>query len=317
MLIGAVGVEQKDLLARAAATLAGDPGIRRNERPQRCRYRRTASRFHAAPQVVERDAVKEGRAVDDLAVRGGASPRRSCCQRPAVVGDAVTVPDHDHGVTVGTHRAHGDRPEALTGHEPGAERRQHLVDEALTAVVLASRRRVSLDAPDHVRCEQLVIVVVPSLARRRTRAAPVGGSSRSRRYCRSWCDSRTSPAARAHHTCKRHFSFTCERKVAVVRSGHHAAPARRGGPGERGRRRGQVEGKVAFITGAARGQGRSHAVVSPRKVPTSSPSTSARARSPPDVPLATPEDLEQTVAMVEALGRRIIARQADVRDLRH
>ena len=41
---------------------------------------------------------------------------------------------------------------------------------------------------------------------------------------------------------------------------------------------GRVDGKVAFITGAARGQGRSHALDLPRKAPTSSPSTSADRR---------------------------------------
>jgi (+)-trans-carveol dehydrogenase len=77
---------------------------------------------------------------------------------------------------------------------------------------------------------------------------------------------------------------------------------------------GRVEGKVAFITGGARGQGRSHAVRlaqegadvalvdSCRDVPTSGYS------------MATTADLEETVKMVEQTGRRVIARQADVRD---
>jgi SDR family mycofactocin-dependent oxidoreductase len=78
---------------------------------------------------------------------------------------------------------------------------------------------------------------------------------------------------------------------------------------------GQLDGKVAFITGAARGQGRSHA--------------EALAAEGADIvgidicaqletvayPMATPEDLDETVALVEKHGRRMLARRADVRDL--
>ena len=77
---------------------------------------------------------------------------------------------------------------------------------------------------------------------------------------------------------------------------------------------GRVEGKVAFITGAARGQGRSHAVRLAEEganivaVDICAPIASMR------YPLATPEDLQQTVKEVEATGQKIIARQADVRD---
>jgi len=75
------------------------------------------------------------------------------------------------------------------------------------------------------------------------------------------------------------------------------------------------EGKVAFITGAARGQGRSHAV--------------RFAEAGADIiafdlcdqidsiayPMATPEDLDETVNLVEKTGRRIVAERGDVRDL--
>jgi SDR family mycofactocin-dependent oxidoreductase len=77
---------------------------------------------------------------------------------------------------------------------------------------------------------------------------------------------------------------------------------------------GRVEGKVAFITGAARGQGRSHAVRLAEEganivaVDICAPIASMR------YPLATAEDLQQTVKEVEATGQKIIARQADVRD---
>jgi SDR family mycofactocin-dependent oxidoreductase len=70
---------------------------------------------------------------------------------------------------------------------------------------------------------------------------------------------------------------------------------------------------VAFITGAARGQGRSHAVRLAEEgadivaVDICEPIASMR------YPLATPEDLEQTVKEVERTGRKILARRADVR----
>jgi SDR family mycofactocin-dependent oxidoreductase len=77
---------------------------------------------------------------------------------------------------------------------------------------------------------------------------------------------------------------------------------------------GRLAGKVVFITGAARGQGRSHAV--------------RFAQEGADVigvdicadipnvgyPLATRADLDETVAMVEKLDRRMVAGVGDVRD---
>jgi (+)-trans-carveol dehydrogenase len=77
---------------------------------------------------------------------------------------------------------------------------------------------------------------------------------------------------------------------------------------------GRLEGKVAFITGAARGQGRSHAV---RMAQEGADIIAVDLCAPVDsvgYPLSTPADLEQTVKEVEAVGRRIIATQADVRD---
>ncbi len=79
-------------------------------------------------------------------------------------------------------------------------------------------------------------------------------------------------------------------------------------------RAGRVEGKVAFITGAGRGQGRSHAIRLAEEgadiiavdvledYPTVRYAMSSRA------------DLDETVRAVEALGRRIVAARADVRD---
>ena len=77
---------------------------------------------------------------------------------------------------------------------------------------------------------------------------------------------------------------------------------------------GRVEGKVAFITGAARGQGRSHAV---RLAEEGSDIIAVDICAQLDTvpyPMATPEDLAQTVKEVEALDRRIVALPDDVRD---
>jgi SDR family mycofactocin-dependent oxidoreductase len=77
---------------------------------------------------------------------------------------------------------------------------------------------------------------------------------------------------------------------------------------------GRVEGKVAFITGAARGQGRSHAITLAREgADIIAVDLCAQVGTVP-YPMATPEDLAQTVKEVEAAGRRIVATVADVRD---
>jgi SDR family mycofactocin-dependent oxidoreductase len=77
---------------------------------------------------------------------------------------------------------------------------------------------------------------------------------------------------------------------------------------------GRVEGKVAFVTGAARGQGRSHAVrLAQEGADIIAIDTAAKVPSVP-YSLATAEDLTETVRLVEALDRRIVAREADVRD---
>jgi (+)-trans-carveol dehydrogenase len=77
---------------------------------------------------------------------------------------------------------------------------------------------------------------------------------------------------------------------------------------------GRVEGKVAFITGAARGQGRSHAITLAREgADIIAVDICAQIGTVP-YPMATPEDLAQTVKEVEATGRRIVATVADVRD---
>jgi (+)-trans-carveol dehydrogenase len=78
---------------------------------------------------------------------------------------------------------------------------------------------------------------------------------------------------------------------------------------------GRVAGKVAFITGAARGQGRSHAVrlaaegASVIAVDLCAPVEGMAYRP------ATPADLEQTASEVEAAGGRVVTGIVDVRDL--
>ncbi|GAB3267319.1 mycofactocin-coupled SDR family oxidoreductase [Kineosporia babensis] len=77
---------------------------------------------------------------------------------------------------------------------------------------------------------------------------------------------------------------------------------------------GRVEGKVAFITGAARGQGRSHAL----KLASEGADIIAVDICAPfedlEYPAATEEDLAETVRQVEALDRRIVASVTDIRD---
>lgn len=79
-----------------------------------------------------------------------------------------------------------------------------------------------------------------------------------------------------------------------------------------------LEGKVAFITGAARGQGRSHAIRLAKDgadiiaIDLCDAVGSVSGFYDP----ATPEDLAETVRQVEALDRRIVATKADVRDIK-
>ena len=80
---------------------------------------------------------------------------------------------------------------------------------------------------------------------------------------------------------------------------------------------GRVEGKVAFITGAARGQGRSHAVRLAEEgadiiaIDICGP---IRPGTETASPASTPEDLAETADRVKNLGRRIVTAEVDVRD---
>lgn len=77
---------------------------------------------------------------------------------------------------------------------------------------------------------------------------------------------------------------------------------------------GKLDGKVAFITGAARGQGRAHAVAMAREgADIIAVDICAQIESNP-YPLATPDDLAETERAVKELGQRVVARVADVRE---
>src|SRR6267378_6724019 len=77
---------------------------------------------------------------------------------------------------------------------------------------------------------------------------------------------------------------------------------------------GRVEGKVALVTGAARGQGCSHAITLAREgADIIAVDIEGQVDSVP-YPMSTPEDMARTVKEVEAFDRRIVATKADVRD---
>lgn len=77
----------------------------------------------------------------------------------------------------------------------------------------------------------------------------------------------------------------------------------------------RFEGKVALVTGAARGQGRAHAVRLASEGADVIAIDVNRSAATTHYPGPTPEDLAETVRLVEAQDRRIVAREADVSDL--
>ena len=79
---------------------------------------------------------------------------------------------------------------------------------------------------------------------------------------------------------------------------------------------GTLEGRVAFITGAARGQGRAHAIRLANEGADIIAIDVCRPISETiTYPLATSEELAETVQAVEATGRKVLAREVDIRDL--
>lgn len=78
---------------------------------------------------------------------------------------------------------------------------------------------------------------------------------------------------------------------------------------------GRVEGKVAFVTGAAIGQGRSHAVrLAQEGADIIAIDVCKRVVATSPIPAATPEDLAETADLVKGLNRRIFTAEVDVRD---
>ncbi|AVM64170.1 KR domain-containing protein [Dietzia sp. oral taxon 368] len=77
---------------------------------------------------------------------------------------------------------------------------------------------------------------------------------------------------------------------------------------------GSLDGRVVFVTGAARGQGRSHAVTLAAEGADVIAIDLCSQIDTVEYDMSTPDDLETTVREVEALGRRIHAVHADVRD---
>ena len=75
-----------------------------------------------------------------------------------------------------------------------------------------------------------------------------------------------------------------------------------------------LTGKVAFITGAARGQGRSHATLLAEHGADIIAVDICDQVGTVGYPMSSEKDLDETVAQVEALGRRIVATVADVRN---
>lgn len=77
---------------------------------------------------------------------------------------------------------------------------------------------------------------------------------------------------------------------------------------------GRVEGKVAFITGAARGQGRSHAV---RLAEEGADIIAVDVCQPIETvayEASTPDDLAETARLVEKQGQRVVTAEVDVRN---
>ncbi len=77
---------------------------------------------------------------------------------------------------------------------------------------------------------------------------------------------------------------------------------------------GRVEGKVAFITGAARGQGRAHAVRLAEEGADIIAVDICKQIDSVAIPLATPEDLAETADLVKGLNRQIYTAEVDTRD---
>lgn len=79
---------------------------------------------------------------------------------------------------------------------------------------------------------------------------------------------------------------------------------------------GRLDGRVAFITGAGHGQGRSHALkLAEEGADIVATDVAAPVSDVVGYPTATLAELEETAALVEKLDRRCLVRTADVRDI--
>lgn len=78
---------------------------------------------------------------------------------------------------------------------------------------------------------------------------------------------------------------------------------------------GTLDGKVAFVTGAARGQGRSHAIRLAEDGADLIIMDICHKVSTTDYKGATSDDLAETARHIEKLGRKVVAHEGDVRDL--
>jgi NAD(P)-dependent dehydrogenase (short-subunit alcohol dehydrogenase family) len=81
-----------------------------------------------------------------------------------------------------------------------------------------------------------------------------------------------------------------------------------------GETQGRVAGKVAFVTGAARGQGRCHAVRLAEEGADIIAVDVCRHIDTIGYPMATFEDLEETARLIEKTNQRVVIAHADVRE---
>jgi SDR family mycofactocin-dependent oxidoreductase len=79
---------------------------------------------------------------------------------------------------------------------------------------------------------------------------------------------------------------------------------------------GKLDGKVAFISGVARGQGRSHAIRLARDGADIIGIDICADIAANHYPMASPEELDETIALVEQAGAKMLGTVADVRDFR-
>ena len=149
------------------------------------------------------------------------------------------------------------------------------------------------------------------------------GAIRLTERCRSWPNAATTEGRlRAQYcalrivTCVTSVCFVSPTDINIGRIGSPGA-VNRGHPNSKGAdtMAGRVAGKVAFITGAARGQGRSHAIRLAEEGADIIAVDICEDYATVGYGMATEADLAETVKAVEALDRRIFARKADVRDL--